>query len=285
MPTSAYETTEPKICFIVTPIGPDSSATRRAADGLIHAVIEPTLAQLGFKALVAHRIDAPGSITRQVIEQLLSAELVVANLTELNPNVMYEVAVRHCTGLPIVVLAEHGTKLPFDLSDERTVFYHNDMHGAVDVRPSLEKAIKSALELPEADNPVYRAARGKVMRDVASTTDSNAYILERLDEMETSMRALRYPSESVDYLEVRYSVFNFMVTGTQTNVEKFAMAISSNDRIHVSYGENTMVEPKGSVGKDIVTCAFEVKSKVTIAIGWVHELAKKFKVKVDFESL
>jgi hypothetical protein len=136
-----------KKCFVVTPIGPDASQTRRAADGLIAAVIEPTLTKLNFETFVAHKIDAPGSITRQVIELLLSADLVVANLTELNPNVMYEVAVRHCVGLPIVVMAEHGTKLPFDLSDERTVFFHNDMNGAVEVRPALEKAIASALEL------------------------------------------------------------------------------------------------------------------------------------------
>lgn len=184
-----------KSCFIVTPIGPDNSPTRRATDGLINAVIKPILLELGYETYVAHEIASPGSITRQVIEHILEDDLVVVNLTDLNPNVMYELAVRHCTCLPVVVLAESGTKLPFDISDERTIFFNNDMYGVVDLKPRLISAIASAIDEDiEPDNPVIRVSQTKVLRDAAQVDDAQGALLRKLDYIESSIAELRQRS-------------------------------------------------------------------------------------------
>lgn len=186
-PTTEYK---PKKCFIVTPIGGDNTPTRRAADGLIRAVIEPVLESLEFETYVAHRISETGSITRQVIEHVLYDDLVIANLSELNPNVMYELAVRHCTKLPVVVLAEQGTILPFDIAAERTIFYTNDMHGAEDLKPQLINAIKNSLNQDNSDNPVYRVATSKVLREQIEQDSTQGYLLHKLDNLETSINSI-----------------------------------------------------------------------------------------------
>jgi hypothetical protein len=187
----ATESEEPKRCFVITPIGDDTFATRRAIDGLVDAVLEPTLMELGFEVEVAHRITKTGSITNQVIELLLSADLVVANLTDLNPNVMYELAVRHAVRKPVVVLADRATKLPFDVADERTIFYTNDMAGVPELATKLRVMASAAVDDEQPDNPIYRGAKALVMREVVAT-DTDRFVLDRLDRMENLLsNALR----------------------------------------------------------------------------------------------
>jgi len=189
---TAEQPKEPKKCFIITPIGSDDSSIRRAAEGLLDAVIIPVAQKLGYKVEVAHRIAKAGSITNQVIEHILEDDMVIANLTGLNPNVMYELAVRHATRKPAVVLANRDTKLPFDISDERTLFFTNDMMGGFELAPQLEQALFAAENDDAPDNPVYRGKQASIIR-ASVTDDTQKYIISMLEEIRTKQHSLERP--------------------------------------------------------------------------------------------
>ncbi len=115
-PPSAHLPTEAdwdRICFYVTPIGGDDSDERKHSDLFLGSILEPALALSDFKMEVvrADQIGKPGMITMQVIEHIVSARVVVADLSFHNPNVFYEVALRHACRKPIVQLIRQADRI------------------------------------------------------------------------------------------------------------------------------------------------------------------------------
>lgn len=220
-----------KKCFVITPIGDLGSATRRHTDGLLDAVIKPVLGSLGYDVVVAHEISTPGSITKQVLEHTLSDALVVANLTDLNPNVMYELGVRHAAQLPVVAICQQGTKLPFDIAAERTVFFDNDFQGSLDLKVALEKAVQATDLDGVIDNPVYAAAQRKVLKDAPGITDPIKYVIDQLSNLQTSVAEL---SRGKDVLPSPGLSSSLSLRGDPRTIMEFANELPSSFSLMVT---------------------------------------------------
>ena len=149
-----------KICFYITPIGSDDSNERKHSDLFMSSLVQPALEELGLTVVRADQIAEPGMITTQVLEYLKRSRLAIADLSYLNPNVFYEVALRHALRLPIVQLIRKADRLPFDVNQSRTlVFDTSDIYSLVPklqtYRAEIANQARKALEDPESvGNPV-----------------------------------------------------------------------------------------------------------------------------------
>lgn len=110
-----------KICFYITPIGADDSEERRHSDLFLHSIVEPALEEFKLKVIRADNIGKPGMITSQVIEHIIKSKIVIADLSFHNPNVFYELALRHACRLPTVQIIRSTDTIPFDLDQFRTI--------------------------------------------------------------------------------------------------------------------------------------------------------------------
>jgi hypothetical protein len=87
---------------------------------------------------------------------LLDDALVTADLSGHNPNVFYELAIRHVVRKPVVQLIQTGESIPFDVSAIRTIqFDHRDLDSAARCREELVKQIQAVEKDPtDVDTPV-----------------------------------------------------------------------------------------------------------------------------------
>lgn len=149
-----------RICFYISPIGDEDSEQRRHSDLFLNSIVEPAISETGLKVIRADQIGKPGMIGSQVVEYILRARLVIADLSFHNPNVFYELALRHACGLPTVQIIRKNDKMPFDVQQARTIDIDNtDIYSLIPkldtIKAKIATQVRSALENPESvDNPI-----------------------------------------------------------------------------------------------------------------------------------
>jgi len=134
-----------KICFVIAPIGEAETDTRRRSDQILKHVISPAVNECGYDAIRADQISEPGIITSQVIQHVVDDPLVVADLTERNPNVFYELALRHAIQKPLVQIIRKGEPLPFDVAGTRTITLdHRDLDSVEGAKKEIINQVRAA---------------------------------------------------------------------------------------------------------------------------------------------
>ncbi len=181
-----------KKCFVVSEFGRDE-ATRLERKQTLKHLVRKVLEPMGYQVQRADDIEDLGQITHQIIERLLDDDLVIADLTGLNPNVFYELAVRHAARKPVITLMTEGQAIPFDLKDVRTIFY--DLHSPDSLEAAQQGLSQKVLAIEENPteirNPITVATNVTLLRH-SNDPEARAAgaVLAALNELQDEVRAL-----------------------------------------------------------------------------------------------
>ena len=132
--------------FVVMPFG-----RKQASDGhwidfnhIYQELIKPALITAGFEPFRADEETVSGDILTDMFQELLLADLVIADLSIDNANVFYELGVRHALRKRGLIHIQSGRGyMPFDIFNVRTLPYHCDEHGQSD--PQYREQDKNAI--------------------------------------------------------------------------------------------------------------------------------------------
>ena len=156
--------TEKKKCFVVMGFGEKTDlATGRTLDldKTYRIIIRKAVEEAGLECIRADDIKHSGLIDVPMYELLLTADIVIADISTANPNAIYELGVRHALRPhTTIIMAESQFKFPFDLSHIVIRPYDHlgkgiDAEHADDVRKELKTAIHDLLAKPDVDSPIY----------------------------------------------------------------------------------------------------------------------------------
>ncbi|QJP12706.1 hypothetical protein G3545_02920 [Starkeya sp. ORNL1] len=182
----------PKSCFIVSPIGEPDSRERVHAEWVAEMIIRPVLNDIGdINVERSDDINTPGLIDSQIIDRLLNVDLVIADLSFLNPNVFYEIGIRHLAQKPIIHLQLESERIPFDVLLYRSIKFSISRPRDIEAAKLLLKNQINVALAPDyiVENPVTRT-RGRVELAEHATP-----------EMQTIMRDIEALSARVSRVE------------------------------------------------------------------------------------
>lgn len=136
-------------CFAIMPfVEREPTRSRGFFDEVLRALIAPAGRDAGFEVLTANR-EGSDVIHATIVNQLLDADLVVADLTENNPNVLFELGLRIAEDKPIALIRSKGTAPIFDVDNMLRVFEYDGNLWSSSIehdRPRLTDHVKAAWE-------------------------------------------------------------------------------------------------------------------------------------------
>lgn len=183
-----------KLCFVIAPIGSEGSDTRHRSNQILNHIIKPVAKDCGYDDVIrADDISKPGMITNDIIQYLVDADLVVADLTDHNANVFYELALRHALRTPIVQLIAAGQAIPFDVAPSRTVQVdHHDLDSVAQCKDQLAAQIRAVEEDPSnVDNPISIALDLQALKKSDKPLEQTmAAILAQVQNLATQVGSL-----------------------------------------------------------------------------------------------
>jgi hypothetical protein len=173
MTTSAVNT-----CFVISPFG-------EPFDTYFTHIVKPALEDCDLYAIRGDSLYRPTTIVDDIWQGIREAKLLIAELTDRNPNVFYELGLAHAISKPVILISKSIEDVPFDLRSIRVLVYDKDHPDwGNKLRLNLMKAIKEVLQNPTSAIPTtFKVA-------IKSAAPEESETLIRLEAVEAMIHRL-----------------------------------------------------------------------------------------------
>lgn len=245
-----------KKCFVIMPISKTKSCTTSEWTMIFKEMIKPAVAgsKLGFTC--ERSKQRTGNLIRDILNELNRADVVIADLTDMNPNVFYELGVRHTLRNRTILIAQDMKYVPSDLQSYWVITYKKGLSGLQDFKNGIKDTLKEMMNNPEKpDNPVadflgekniYLLSQEKSanLKKLTALVSELSYNLSSIDDILSTLKK----SEEAQKKKKPYSVSNVRFSSVCLNEllstryiefpKEYMMLLMALNKSYLMYNEN-----------------------------------------------
>ena len=158
-----------RTCFVIMPFHTKADAARSDQvdfDRVHNEIIKPAVESLNDRGFVlevirSDQVERAGLIQERMIEYIADADVAVVDITTQNPNVFYELGVRHALRDRVTVLVRRkGTTNPFNIAGMTAIEYDLGKEEAACARAAIANFVRNGLLSGAQDSLVYAVLPG-----------------------------------------------------------------------------------------------------------------------------
>ena len=144
-----------KLCFVIMPFSATKTCTKEKWTEIFKNLHKAAITGSRFGYNCERSEIRTGAFIKDILMQLNQADVVLADLTDMNPNVFYELGVRHTLRNRTILVAQTIDDVPSDLKQYGIITYNTTPEGVTEYKKKISKTLKDIRNNPDRpDNPV-----------------------------------------------------------------------------------------------------------------------------------
>lgn len=141
-------TKEKEKCFVIMPISDQGNYPKGHFEKVYEQIIKPAVEGAGY---IPYRVDEnkiSDTIINKIFDAIQECPMAICDLSNRNPNVLYELGLRQAYDKPVVLIQDDKTENIFDVSGISTIYYQSDRlyENVLKARDEIKDAIVSTRE-------------------------------------------------------------------------------------------------------------------------------------------
>jgi SepF-like predicted cell division protein (DUF552 family) len=227
-------------CFVIMPFSDSNTCTEAQWTEVFQEIIVPAVRQsrLGFEC-VRSQIRS-GAFIKDILSELNEADVVIADLTDRNPNVFYELGVRHTLRNRTILISQALHHVPSDLRPYGVVLYDRTPTGIAGFKKEIRRVLKDLTENPERpDNPVS---------DFLKSEDVSLFKFDRIQSLRKLTALISELSNNLMVLEDVRRIFKEF-KGEEVKKRPSLLHCFRTAALEELVGTNYIVVPAGNLRK------------------------------------